>query len=422
MQIHTLEELRSGKLKGRRTLKISQGLTTFPLEVLELADSLEALDLSNNKLSSIPKEISKLTKLKIAFFSYNEFTTFPTVFKELKNLYMLGLKGNQIEQFEEDILPLSISWLILTDNRLTSLPDSMGKLTKLQKFPLAGNRLSELPRSMQNCQKLELLRLSANNFKEIPQWLLELPKLAWLAFSGNPCSVSKATKMKIVEYKDIEMDELLGEGASGKIYRANIKTVDYPVAIKLFKGSVTSDGYAEDEMNAYMSIGEHPNLINVLARLENKHLGLVLEYIAPRFKNLGNPPNFETCSRDTYTEELAFDVQEIEKVANAIISASKHLHSRGLMHGDLYAHNILVDGIYDSYLVDFGAASFYDKENRLYEKLEVLAFGNLLDDMLTRCSSTDSQLYKTLDELRSRCRVSDVSKRPLFSEIEKGLL
>ena len=415
--MQTLEQLRKGELKGVKELKLLEGLTTFPLEILELADTLEILDLSHNKLSEIPQEIQELKKLKIAFFSYNELTVFPDAFKGLKSLYMLGLKGNKIESFAEDILPLSISWLILTDNRLTSLPDSMGKLTKLQKFPLAGNRLSELPRSMQNCQKLELLRLSANNFKEIPEWLLELPKLAWLAFSGNPCSVSKATKMKIVEYKDIEMDELLGEGASGKIYRANIKTVDYPVAIKLFKGSVTSDGYAEDEMNAYMSIGEHPNLINVLARLENKHLGLVLEYIAPRFKNLGNPPNFETCSRDTYADGLAFDVEEIEKVANAIISASKHLHSRGLMHGDLYAHNILVDGIYDSYLVDFGAASFYDKENRLYEKLEVLAFGNLLDDMLTRCSSTDSQLYKTLDELRSRCRVSDVSKRPLFSEM-----
>ncbi|MEA1983200.1 MAG: leucine-rich repeat-containing protein kinase family protein [Campylobacterota bacterium] len=417
MKTHTLEELRSGKLKGIKELKMSEGLTSFPLEILELADSLELLDLSNNELSTIPNEIKKLTKLKIAFFSYNLFSDLPHAFKELDNLYMLGFKGNQIENFDEDILPLSISWLILTDNKLTKLPNSMGDLKKLCKFPIAGNRLRELPESMQKCQELELLRLSANNLQEIPIWLLKLPKLAWLAFSGNPCSISKAPNIKMIEHKDVEIDELLGEGASGKIYRARVKEFDKPVAIKMFKDSVTSDGYAQDEMNAYMSVGEHPSLIKVLARLESKHLGLVLEYISPRFKNLGNPPNFETCSRDTYDEAMLFKTEEIREVANAIISASTHLHEQGVMHGDLYAHNILVDGVYDTYLVDFGAASFYDKSNELYEKLEVLAFGNLLDDMLTRCPSNESELYKKLDFLRDSCRARDVSERPLFSEM-----
>lgn len=418
MKQYRLKELRSGELQGVKALKISEELTTFPLEILDLADSLEILDLSHNRLSEIPKEISRLKKLKIAFFSFNKFTTFPDAFKECTNLYMLGLKGNQIEHFEEDILPLGISWLILTDNLLTKLPNSIGDLSRLRKFPLAGNRLTELPESMKKCQNLELLRLSANSIEEIPEWLLELPKLAWLAFSGNPCSVSKSTNIKVVEYKDIELDELLGEGASGKIYRAHVEELDQPVAIKLFKGAVTSDGYAEDEMNAYMSTGEHPNLIKVLARLEHKHLGLVLEYISPRFKNLGNPPNFDTCSRDTYDASVVFRVEDIKRVADAIISASRHLHREGLMHGDLYAHNILVDDIFDTYLVDFGAASFYDRNNKLYEQLEVLAFGNLLDDLLTRCSSDEGELYEKLDTLRRECRVGDVSRRPLFSEMK----
>jgi len=416
--MHTLKQLQDGELKDATSVKISDNLKTFPRELFELVDTLEFLDLSHNHLSLLPDDFYRFKKLKIAFFSFNDFTVMPKVFKKCSNLFMLGFKTNKIEQFDENILPLSISWLILTDNRLCKLPNSIGDLTLLRKFPLAGNRLSSLPQSMQKCQNLELIRLSANNFDEIPQWLLELPKLAWLAFSGNPCSVSKSTRMKIVEHKDIEMDELLGEGASGKIYRAHIKGSSSVVAIKLFKGAVTSDGYAQDEMNAYMSIGNHPNLIKVLARLEHKNLGLVLEFIPPRFKNLGNPPNFQTCSRDTYDDNLAFNAQEIKNVADAIVSASSHLHKQGLMHGDLYAHNILVDGVYDTYLVDFGAASFYDKNNKIYEKIEVLAFGNLLDDMLTRCySPQDSELYKKLDDLRTRCRVQNVNKRPLFSEI-----
>ena len=416
--MNTLKQLQEGELLGSSSIKISDNLQTFPRELFELVDTLEFLDLSHNHLCELPDDFHRFTKLKIAFFSFNDFTLMPNVFKECSNLFMLGFKTNKIEQFDEDILPLSISWLILTDNRLVTLPNSIGKLTKLQKFPLAGNRLTSLPTSMQNCKNLELIRLSANKLNEIPEWFLNLPKLAWLAFSGNPCSVSKPTKIKIVESKDIEMDELLGEGASGKIYRARIKGFNKSVAIKLFKGSVTSDGYAKDEMNAYMSIGNHDNLIKVLAKLENEHLGIVLEYIAPSYKNLGNPPNFETCSRDTYADGLAFSDVEIQSVASSIISASTHLHSIGLMHGDLYAHNILVDKRYSTYLVDFGAASFYDKSNKMYEKLEVLAFGNLLDDMLTRCSLKNSELYEKLDILRVQCCVSDVYKRPLFCEME----
>jgi Leucine-rich repeat (LRR) protein len=186
--MHTLEELRSGRLKGIKRLCIRENLSSFPLEILDLADTLEILDLSDNRLSSLPPEISRLSKLKIAFFANNRFTHVPSVFKACDNLYMLGFKANRIEVFDEDVLPLSISWLILTDNKIKVLPRSMGKLAKLQKCALAGNKIEKIPDSMAACTKLELLRLSANELEEIPSWLLELPRLSWLAFSGNPCA------------------------------------------------------------------------------------------------------------------------------------------------------------------------------------------------------------------------------------------
>jgi len=66
--MHTLEQLLSGELKGTKTLKLSCQLTHFPDEIINLADSLEILDLSGNQLSELPKDFSKLNKLKIAFF------------------------------------------------------------------------------------------------------------------------------------------------------------------------------------------------------------------------------------------------------------------------------------------------------------------------------------------------------------------
>lgn len=411
----TLEQLRTGSLKGVKRLTISENLTTFPEEIFDLADSLEILDLSNNLLTSLPEDINRLTHLKIAFFSNNRFMSVPS-FKGCEHLYMVGFKSNQIETFEEEILPETISWLILTDNRLKTLPRSIGRLHKLQKCALAGNRLETLPDEMAACRNLELLRLSANNLREIPSWLWNLPKLSWLAFSGNPCSPKVQFELQEIPYESLEVKEKLGSGASGDIYKAYSKS--QTVALKLFKGAITSDGYAHDEMNSTMSTGEHPNLIKVLSKLAgDERLGLVLEYIPDVYRNLGLPPDFETCTRDTFTEETSFTPETIYEVAKGIASAAAHLHARGLMHGDLYAHNILINDDDHCYLGDFGAASFYEPHRKEFERIEVRAFGCLLEDMLSLCPTKEGAIYTILEELREKCMNEAVEERPLFSEM-----
>lgn len=415
--MHTLEQLRSGKLKGIKRLTLSESFHSFPEEIFDLADTLEILDLSNNLLYELP-DLSRLTRLKIAFFSNNRFTSFPSSFRECHNLYMVGFKNNQIEDFDEDILPESISWLILTDNRLTAIPRSIGNLCKLQKCALAGNRLEKLPDEMAQCQNLELLRLSANNLQKIPEWLWTLPKLSWLAFSGNPCSAKAHYELQEISFDTLDVKEKLGSGASGDIYKAYSLQYQQPIALKLFKGAITSDGYAHDEMNATISTGEHPNLIKVLAKLSgDDRLGLVLEYIPDMYRNLGLPPDFETCTRDTFAKETSFSIETIYAVAKGIASASAHLHARGLMHGDLYAHNILINDDNHCYLGDFGAASFYEPHCKEFERIEVRAFGCLLEDMLFLCPTKEGTLYSMLEELREQCMNETVEERPLFSEM-----
>lgn len=414
--MHTLKQLREGELKGIKRLTLSENLTSFPEEIFDLAETLEILDLSDNLLCELP-DLSRLTHLKIAFFSNNRFTSVPS-FKGCEHLYMVGFKSNQIEIFKEDALPETISWLILTDNKLKALPNSIGNLRKLQKCALAGNRLETLPDEMAQCRNLELLRLSANNLREIPEWLWNLPKLSWLAFSGNPCSAKAQFELQEIAYEALEVKEKLGSGASGDIYKAYSNVDEQPIALKLFKGSITSDGYAHDEMNATMSTGEHPNLIKVLSKLSgDERLGLVLEYIPNVYRNLGLPPDFETCTRDTFTAETSFTPESILTVAKSIASAAAHLHARGLMHGDLYAHNILINEDDHCYLGDFGAASFYEPHRKEFERIEVRAFGCLLEDMLSLCPLKEGTIYAKLEELREKCMNEAVEERPLFSEM-----
>jgi len=58
--MQTIQQLLSGELIGTKQLKLSCGLTEFPLEILDLADTLEFLDLSNNKLENLPNDFGKL--------------------------------------------------------------------------------------------------------------------------------------------------------------------------------------------------------------------------------------------------------------------------------------------------------------------------------------------------------------------------
>ena len=431
--MQTLQQLLSGELKGTKHLKLSCGLTEFPQEIFSLSDTLEILDLSGNQLSALPEDFGRLSKLKIVFFSENLFTELPSVLSDCKQLGMIGFKSNRIKVVPEKSLPTTTRWLILTNNQIEQLPTSIGKCEPLQKCALAGNRLKSLPKEMANCKNLELLRISANQFTEIPNWLLELPKLSWLAFSGNPFASKRqhTNKLKSISWNEFEILELLGQGASGHIYKAKWKnkTSDELVAIKVFKGEVTSDGFPEDEMQASVAAGVHKNLVGLLGEIENhpqQKQGLIMKLIPANFFNLGMPPDFETCSRDTFKTGTVFSISQILKIVSAVASTTTHLHMLGINHGDLYAHNTLSTENADTLIGDFGAASFYDsstEEGIKIQKIEVRAFGCLLDDLLDRLSESDENSVTAirLKDMRFETMQTNVDKRPLFSEIESLL-
>jgi hypothetical protein len=425
--MHTLSELKSGILKGAKHLKMSCGLTEFPQEIFDLADTLEILDLSGNQLNQLPADFAKLHQLKIAFFSDNHFTEFPEALYLCPKLEMIGFKSNRIKTISEKSIPKLTRWLILTNNQIEALPKSIGNCYRLQKCGLAGNRLSSLPSEMVKCRNLELLRISANQISNIPQWLFELPKLSWLAYSANPCQFDQSIHDDICEinWVDVKLKELLGQGASGLIYKAEYKEKD--IAIKVFKGEVTSDGLPLSEMQACIKAGQHPNLVKVIGKLtshpEDKN-GLVMNLLGNDYKNLGKPPDFDSCTRDTFEEGLAFSLHEVIQIAKAICSVSSHIHNKGIMHGDLYAHNILIDSKSNAILGDFGAATCYDRNSlnaELHEKIDVRAYGCLLDDLLKRIDDKSQSSYTSLSQLKEKCLSNEIELRLNFSEISEVL-
>ena len=435
--MHTIADLKAGKYDGQTHLKISENLTEFPTEIFQLAETLEVLDLFGNKLSELPADFGCLKKLKIVFLSNNDFEEVPSVLADCPALTMIGIKSNKVKTVPENSLPVNTRWLILTDNQITKLPDSMGQLTKLQKLALAGNQLTELPESMANCRALQLARLSANKLTALPDFLLQLPKLAWVAFSGNPfCKAFELEdSLPVVSMDDLETHEVLGQGASGVISRATwtkpqqgLANSDRTVALKAYKGEVTSDGYALDELSACVAAGSHQNLVEVIAKVESdKQLGLVMALINPEFTNLGEPPTLQSCTRDHFDDEFMVTVSAVVKIAKSIADVMLHLLDKGISHGDLYAHNTLVNPDADVLFSDFGAASNYaslpEAQAAALQGVEVRAFGCLLEDLLgSSCDSDECpELFEPLVLLKNRCMHPKGLSRPSFAEIKADL-
>lgn len=401
-------------------------LNVFPIELYDVCESIEFIDLSGNKLTELPTDIYRFKKLKFLFLNDNQFTTFPESLYNLESIELLGFKSNKINFIAENAIPKCIKWLILTNNKIEFLPNSIGNCIKLQKCMFAGNQLKELPESMQNCKNLELLRISANQLESLPDWLFLLPKLTWLAFSGNNFNQIE-TEITCSEFDCnlIQFNELIGEGASGFIYKAKSEIFENKhVAIKIFKGEVTSDGYPKDEMQITLNIGEHANLVSLIGRINNHSEakeGLIFELIPNNFSNLASPPSLKSCTRDIFDKIISISIQDCLSIINQMISVAQYLHQKGINHGDFYAHNILIDSSTKKVLfTDFGAASLYSinsEFNEYLQKIEVRALGILIDDLLQIVDNKNDKLFFELEKIKNNCLNETVHSRPLFSDL-----
>ncbi|CAJ2503049.1 Uu.00g104430.m01.CDS01 [Anthostomella pinea] len=415
-------------------LKITKPLRHFPAEIYTHAESLEHLDLSGTGLSVLPEDFGRLRKLKVAFFSDCNFSVFPRQLASCPDLEMVAFRGNGMREVPEASLPPRLRWLILTNNLIGALPRSIRTCVRLQKCMLSGNQLCDLPEEMASCRKLGL-RLAANRIEQLPGWLFGLPELAFLSFAGNPCASSASASecdgsssgLVNVSFDDLRVQEVHGEGASGVISKAVWHRGGHAqqVAIKLFKGTVTSDGAPMDEMRACIRAGSHANLIDPLGEIcDHSNKGLVMQLIPAHYTTLGLPPSLESCTRDCFSQTSRLTTAQGLRILQSVASAAEHLHQRRVAHGDMYAHNILFDEQEHALLGDFGAASMYGDGHKM-EQLEVLAFAHLMEDVWRLIKANfdegEMRIAMLLAALHRRCSLPVGSERPTFAELSRSL-
>ncbi|KAM9322532.1 E3 ubiquitin-protein ligase LRSAM1 [Pholidichthys leucotaenia] len=129
----------------------------------------DILDISACELSEVPSSafsICKVLQKKVLILCNNE----------LRHLLPKGCDTNSLT---------TLKVLDLHENKLTSLPEGIGKLTSLQILNVEKNRLKALPQSIGDLRLLQTLNLKGNCLSEIPSSIGSLSSLRTLDLSDN---------------------------------------------------------------------------------------------------------------------------------------------------------------------------------------------------------------------------------------------
>lgn len=141
--------------------------------------------------------------------------------------------------------------------------------------------------------------------------------------------------------------ERIGAGGMGVVYRAQQPSIRRDVVLKVLTTGLAGDQNMLDRFDRE---------VEMIARLEHPHILPVYEfgqvrgepYIVMRF--LPGGTLFELLESGAYTR------RELLRILDQVAQALDYAHDHGVVHRDLKPANILLDGLGNAYLGDFGLA------------------------------------------------------------------
>ncbi len=155
------------------------------------------------------------------------------------------------------------------------------------------------------------------------------------------------------------IDELLGAGGMGVVYRAHDTRLNRPVAVKVLKPELTSD---PDRLRRFFQEARsaaavtHPAIAQVHDVDDLKGMTfIVMEYVEG-----------QTVRRLIANREL--DLLGSVEIAIQVAEGLGHAHKANIVHRDIKSENIMVTRDGHAKLLDFGIAKLLDTQTDVIEK------------------------------------------------------
>lgn len=118
---------------------------------LKVFVSFQILLVSNNRLTCLPDELSKMSQLTELDASCNQLTHLPPRMGELRSLQSLVLRNNLLLCVPVEVTYLNLTRFDLRGNRIGTLPVEMRNMTSLITLMVEDNPLTSPPASVSLC-------------------------------------------------------------------------------------------------------------------------------------------------------------------------------------------------------------------------------------------------------------------------------
>ncbi|XP_076866927.1 leucine-rich repeat and calponin homology domain-containing protein 2-like isoform X2 [Brachyhypopomus gauderio] len=179
-------------------------LRDYPGLNYDLTDTTQA-DLSRNRFGEIPPEVFMFTPLESLNLYHNCIKMIPEAIINLQMLTYLNISRNQLSVLPTHLFCLPLRVLVVSNNKLGSVPDDIGKAKDLMELDISCNEIQVLPAQMGKLFALRELNIRRNCLQVLPDELSDLP-LIRLDFSCNKITEIPPSYRKLSQLQHIVLD------------------------------------------------------------------------------------------------------------------------------------------------------------------------------------------------------------------------